>query len=98
MDIHEEFEQLHDKKLAQDEEKEYDDFMMRVEFAMRDPNTRIFIRAILDWCGFYRPVVPELDKSLHAEGRRIIGCQIKNVLDKIDPKIYHELMIEGVQK
>ena len=86
-----------EKRLAYLQQKCYDEFITSVELSMRDGNTRVFIREIFKWCGFYDVVNPEKEKVLHAEGRRLVGRQIKEILDSIDPTIYHELMLEGVK-
>jgi len=104
MNVHEEYDNLEsvddtvarEKKLAKAEEKDYNLFMLNVELAMRDKPARHFIREILKWCGFYSLVTPNEETAVHAEGRRCVGVQIKEALDQINPKLYHELMIEGV--
>lgn len=64
---------------------------------MIDRDAKRFIREILSWCCLYDSVNPNEEKVLHAEGRRLIGVQIKNVLDNIDTEFFHELMLEGAR-
>lgn len=104
MNVHDEYDNLEsveemvesEKILAEKEQKRYDAVMLDISLAIRDRNTRVLIREIFKDCGLYNTVNVSTESTLHAEGRRFVGVLLKTRLDNIDPKIYFELMSEGV--
>lgn len=85
-----------EKKLAENSKKLYDRIKLDIALAARDYKTRVLIRTIFEDSGLYRIVSVSEDNAVHAEGRRLVGQLLKARLDEIDPKLYHEIMIEGV--
>jgi hypothetical protein len=100
-DIDSEFESIlnpteDEKILAKKSQVLYNKIKMDIAMACRDYRTRVLIRMIFEDSGLYRMVAVAEENTLHAEGRRSVGQLLKARLDEIDPKLYHEIMIEGV--
>ena len=104
MSIHDDYDNLEssedfearEKELAKYSEQMYNRIMVDFELAARNYHGRVLIREILKDCGLYNVVTPDNESSIHADGRRYVGQLLKTRLDKIDPKLYHEIMLEGV--
>jgi len=85
-----------EKKVADNSKKLYNAIMLDIEIAMRDKKTRVLIREILKDCGVYNVVGANNEPALHAEGRRHVGVLLKSRMDLLNPKLYYEIMSEGV--
>lgn len=73
-------------------------FILQVRAAMKDPNTRSFISAILAECGIFKDADSGLDTNTVFEflGMRGVGLFIIDSMNKADPNIFINLLKENI--
>lgn len=85
------------EELAHNRQKYEDDVTLSIRRCTESVDARRFMYEMLKWCGLFNSVVPEEEKLAHAEGRRLIGIQLKNTLDELDPELFFEILKEGTR-
>lgn len=90
-------EEENQKQLAFNQQKYYNKVSYNIKKSTENHYSRMVLYELIKFCGLFSAVIPDTDKVLHAEGKRLVGIFIKSKLDEIDSQLFYEILGEGVQ-
>lgn len=85
------------KEIEHNNAKYEDSIRISFRKCTENVHARRVLYEIFKWCGVFNAAVPNEEKLAHAEGRRLIGIQLKDQLDDLDFELFFDLMKEGIR-